>query len=164
MYLGPRTTANWAPADDTRYDTRSYFNVCSKADKTQLNLPHGTKLEKWKRQKKLKSKERICLEISANSPENPQSQSWCVDVRETVLSADTRRRSLPRVLPQLLQGDDVPRTTAQKRRLLRIRKGRNDCYIRCKICSTAYWRRRAGVKEPTPRPLVSFPTRESAYM
>jgi len=25
-----------------RYDTRSYFNVRSKADISQLNLPHGT--------------------------------------------------------------------------------------------------------------------------
>ena len=24
-----------------RYDTRCYFNVCSKADMSQLNLPHG---------------------------------------------------------------------------------------------------------------------------
>ena len=29
--------------DDTiRYDTRCYFNVRSKADISQLNLPHGT--------------------------------------------------------------------------------------------------------------------------
>jgi len=25
-----------------RYDTRCYFNVCSKANMSQLNLPHGT--------------------------------------------------------------------------------------------------------------------------
>jgi len=24
-----------------RYDTRCYFNLCSKADMSQLNLPHG---------------------------------------------------------------------------------------------------------------------------
>ena len=24
-----------------RYDTRCYFNVCSKADMSRLNLPHG---------------------------------------------------------------------------------------------------------------------------
>jgi len=28
--------------DGTRYDTRCYFNVRSKADISQLNLPHGT--------------------------------------------------------------------------------------------------------------------------
>jgi len=28
--------------DTIRYDTRCYFNVCSKADISQLNLPHGT--------------------------------------------------------------------------------------------------------------------------
>ena len=27
---------------DIRYDTRCYFNVRSKADMSQLNLPHGT--------------------------------------------------------------------------------------------------------------------------
>jgi len=27
--------------DDTTYDTRCYFNVRSKADTSQLNLPHG---------------------------------------------------------------------------------------------------------------------------
>ena len=27
---------------NTRYDTRCYFNVRSKADISQLNLPHGT--------------------------------------------------------------------------------------------------------------------------
>jgi len=29
-------------ADTIRYDTRCYFNVRSKADISQLNLPHGT--------------------------------------------------------------------------------------------------------------------------
>jgi len=33
------------------YDTRSYFNVRSKADINQLNLPHGAKLKKWQREK-----------------------------------------------------------------------------------------------------------------
>ena len=28
--------------DTIRYDTVWYFNVCSKADISQLNLPHGT--------------------------------------------------------------------------------------------------------------------------
>ena len=27
---------------ELRYDMRCYFNVCSKADISQLNLPHGT--------------------------------------------------------------------------------------------------------------------------
>ena len=35
--------ANTLLKDDTiRYDTRCYFNVRSKADISQLNLPHGT--------------------------------------------------------------------------------------------------------------------------
>ena len=29
-----------------RYDTRSNFNVCSKADISQFNLPHGTEVKK----------------------------------------------------------------------------------------------------------------------
>ena len=40
--------------DDTiRYDTRCYFNVRSKADISQLNLPHGTgrQLKKCKNRK-----------------------------------------------------------------------------------------------------------------
>ena len=28
--------------DTIRYDTRCYFNLRSKADMSQLNLPHGT--------------------------------------------------------------------------------------------------------------------------
>jgi len=30
------------PGSTIRYDTRCYFNVGSKADISQLNLPHGT--------------------------------------------------------------------------------------------------------------------------
>jgi len=30
------------PIQTIRYDTRCYFNVRSKADTSQLNLPHGT--------------------------------------------------------------------------------------------------------------------------
>jgi len=43
--------------------------VRSKADIIQL-IPHGTKLEKWKREKTKKQK-RICSEVSVNSPGNP---------------------------------------------------------------------------------------------
>ena len=32
----------WTPDDLIRYDTRCYFNVRSKADISQLSLPHGT--------------------------------------------------------------------------------------------------------------------------
>jgi len=42
------------------YDTRCYFNVQSKADMSQLNLPHGTDNPKVEKQKKTKSKKRIC--------------------------------------------------------------------------------------------------------
>jgi len=39
-----------------RYDTRCYFNVRSKADISQLNLPHGNRqLKSVKPEKKLKS-------------------------------------------------------------------------------------------------------------
>ena len=41
-----------------QYDTRFYFNVRSKADMSQLNLPHGTDnyIKSVKQKKKLKSK------------------------------------------------------------------------------------------------------------
>ena len=52
-------------ANEVRYDTRCYFNVNSKADISQLNLPHGTTT---KIEEKVKSKKRICSEISVNSP------------------------------------------------------------------------------------------------
>jgi len=36
---------------------RCYFNVRSKADVSQLNLPHGTKTKNWKTEKVKKKKE-----------------------------------------------------------------------------------------------------------
>ena len=39
----------------TEYDTRCYFNVCSKADMSQFNLPHGKTTKKCKTEK-LRSK------------------------------------------------------------------------------------------------------------
>ena len=40
-------TVTCHPAEATlQYDTRCYFNVRSKADTSQLNLPHGTNGEK----------------------------------------------------------------------------------------------------------------------
>jgi len=72
---------SWAqaarPYDMLRYDTRRYFNVRSKADMSQHNLPHGTNNKKWKTEK-LKSKKTDMLrtsEVSVNSPGNPWSQS-----------------------------------------------------------------------------------------
>jgi len=41
-YATPRMTFSPARYDTIRYDTRCYFNVRSKADISQLNLPHGT--------------------------------------------------------------------------------------------------------------------------
>jgi len=38
--------SSWFWHDMIRYDTRCYFNVRSKADMSQLNLPHGTDNEK----------------------------------------------------------------------------------------------------------------------
>jgi len=35
-------TVIYSIADTIRYDTRCYFNVRSKANMSQLNLPHGT--------------------------------------------------------------------------------------------------------------------------
>ena len=39
---GQRQWRSRARMDTIRYDTRRYFNVRSKADISQLNLPHGT--------------------------------------------------------------------------------------------------------------------------
>jgi len=69
-------STQYVVSDTTRYDTRCYFNVRSKADMSQLNIPHGTNnTEKWKTEK-LKSKKTDMSEVSVNSPENPCSQSW----------------------------------------------------------------------------------------
>ena len=38
----PIITTDECQAVKIRYDTRCHFNVCSKADMTQPNLPHGT--------------------------------------------------------------------------------------------------------------------------
>ena len=50
------------------YDTRRYFNARSRAELSQLNLPHGIKNEKVEKKEKVKSKTRICSETSVNSP------------------------------------------------------------------------------------------------
>ena len=45
LFLGDCDSAdfnNYSYAYTTRYDTRCYFNVRSKADMGQINLPHGT--------------------------------------------------------------------------------------------------------------------------
>ena len=42
--------------DTIQYDTRCYFYVRSKADISQLNLPHGTKLQKSGKKKNKKVK------------------------------------------------------------------------------------------------------------
>jgi len=57
--------------DTIRYDTRCYYNVRSKADISQLNLPHGT--DNWKSVKteKLKSKKPDML--SSNSKQSGKS-------------------------------------------------------------------------------------------
>ena len=56
-----------------RYDTRSYFNVHSKADRSRLNLPHGTKL-KMRDKEKLKSKKTDMLRsIGKQSGESAES-------------------------------------------------------------------------------------------
>ena len=40
--VGIRRIPAYTPQYTTGYDTRCYFNVRSKADISQLNLPHGT--------------------------------------------------------------------------------------------------------------------------
>ena len=56
----------WYDYDTIRYDTRCYFNVRSKADISQLNLPHGNRqLKSVKTEKKLKSKKTDMLRSSS---------------------------------------------------------------------------------------------------
>jgi len=55
--------------DTIRYDTRCYINVRSKADMSQLNLPHCTEPTTKKcKNRKTKSRKQICSEITVNSP------------------------------------------------------------------------------------------------
>jgi len=53
--------------DTTRYDTRRYFNVCSKADMNRQ--------QKKRKTGKLKSKKRLCSDVLVDSPANLWSQS-----------------------------------------------------------------------------------------
>jgi len=52
-----------------RYDTRSYFNVRSKADISQLNLPHETKLKKVEKKEKRQKKQAASPLLLANNIE-----------------------------------------------------------------------------------------------
>ena len=58
----------------SQHDTRCYFNVRSKANMSQLNLPRNRQLKSVKKQKKTKSRKQTCPEITVNSPENPCSK------------------------------------------------------------------------------------------
>jgi len=51
--------------------------------------------------------------VSYNNDELSHETDDDDDDDDVVWPTDARRRSLPRVLSQLLQGDDIPRTTAQ---------------------------------------------------
>ena len=57
--------------DTIRYDTRCYFNVRSKADISQLNLPHGNDNLKSVKTEKLKSKKTDMLR--SNSKQSGKS-------------------------------------------------------------------------------------------
>ena len=71
-----RLTYNYDALDTIRYDTRCYFNVRSKADISQLNLPHGNRqLKSVKTEKKLKSKKTDMLRGKVNSLGNPYSET-----------------------------------------------------------------------------------------
>ena len=58
-----------------RYDTRSYFNVRSKADVSQLNLPHGNKKSGERKAKKSTGKQ------PGESVESVIETTCCLDVR-----------------------------------------------------------------------------------
>jgi len=52
---------------------RCYFNVHSKADISQLNLPHGTKTKKWKTEKIKNKKTDMLRSIGEQSGESVES-------------------------------------------------------------------------------------------
>jgi len=56
-----------------RCDTRSYFNVSSKADISQFNLPHGTEVKKWKREKPKRNNTDTIRSIGKQSTESVES-------------------------------------------------------------------------------------------
>ena len=62
--------------DKIRYDARDAISTCAQK-LTRISLIYRTEptTKKWKTEKKLKSKKRICSEVSANSPGNPCGQS-----------------------------------------------------------------------------------------
>ena len=68
--VSPASPAGLTPV----YTSRGcYFNVRSKADMSQLNLPHGTN-NKWKTEKsKKKLKKRTGSEVSVYSPDSGES-------------------------------------------------------------------------------------------
>ena len=68
-----------------RYDTRCYFNVRSKADISQVNLPHGTNNYKGEKKKNWKVETDMLRSINKQSGESVESvlkmssdgsQSW----------------------------------------------------------------------------------------
>ena len=56
-----------------RYDTRRYFNVRSKADTSQLNLPHGPTTKKCEERKTKKQKTAMLGSIGKQSGESVES-------------------------------------------------------------------------------------------
>jgi len=56
-----------------RYDTRCYFNLRSKADLSQFNLPHGTNLKSEKRKNQKGKKTDMLTSNSKQSGESVES-------------------------------------------------------------------------------------------
>jgi len=54
-----------------RYDTRRYYNV--RCDRSQLNLPHGTRLKQWKREELKSKKTDMLRSIGRQSGESVES-------------------------------------------------------------------------------------------
>ena len=72
--------------DDDTIRHECYFNVRSKADMSQLNLPHGTNNKKVENRKSKKVKKQICWEVPVNSPGNPCSPCVWLSVARCTLS------------------------------------------------------------------------------
>ena len=115
-----------------RYDTRSYFNVHSKTDISQLNLPHGTKLKKWKREKLKSKKTDILRSIGIQSGESMESvlllmlqvQIYCFSV-----AVERGEQS------KQLQAD----TVSSRRVWLRSRQNSSELHTHSHIYATISW-------------------------
>ena len=80
------------------YDTRCYFNLRSKADTSQRNLPHGTKKwqKSWDKEQLKSKKKRIFSEISVTAGRAGESVQSVMVKYQRLLSQHEKKLSLKR--------------------------------------------------------------------